>query len=148
MTVEVDAAFSASVDTFAAQVRRRREYEQGLAQNVQYVSNIPLGQITSSGVPLDMPNLMGPRTGQCWEIRRITAATFTGGTVSFYRDSVADTNLVYEFTSAGIALLGGGQLILLPGERLVAQAASLTGNATISIGVVQVAQPWLPAYLL
>lgn len=146
--VQLQVQLTAAVTSLAGELKRANDYQEQLAQNVQYVSNIPLGTITASGVPLDLPTVMGPRTGQCWEVRRMTAATFSGGTVSFYRDAVADSNLVMEFNTPGIVLLGGGQLILQPGERLVAEAGGLAGVATLSIAVIQIGQPWLPAYLL
>ena len=148
LTLEAAASLSASLDGMTAELRKRDRYRQELTQKIRYIGNVPWPQITASATPLDVPVLMGPRTGWAWDVHRITCVTFTGGTVSVYLDGVADPNQVMIFTSAGVSLIGKAQILVEPGHRLIAQAASLVGNATLSIAVTEIAQDMLSDYLL
>lgn len=147
--LQILAGLSASINGLSDQMRRQQDEREQLTQNIRYISNIPYGQITTTGVAYDQPDRMGPRRGFAWDVRRITTTTFSAGTINWYVDAVADNNIVMVFTTAGVSLLGSGQIVIQDGQRLIAQATgSLTGNVSLSIGVVEVAQQWLGAYLL
>lgn len=150
LTLEAAASLSASLDGTTEELRRGRKFRADLLQNIRYIGMIPLPQLTGSGTAnaVDVPNLMGPRTGWAWDVHRFTCVTFTGGTVSFYLDGVADGNQVMVFTTAGVSLLGKAQVLVEPGHRLIAAAVNLTGNATMSLGVTEIAQSYLGDYLL
>ena len=150
LTVEASVALAASLDGLSAEMRRRRDYARELLQNIQYIGLIPWGQITTSGSSgaLNQPTVMGPRTGWAWDVHRITAAGHTGGTVSVYIDAVADGNQVAVFSAAGVLTFGKGQILVESGHWLIAQAASLTGNATLSCAVTHIAQGYVSDYLL
>jgi hypothetical protein len=99
----------------------------------------------------DVPQVFGPKDGHAWVVRRITAATFTAGTVNVYRGLPADNNQVYAFTAAGVFFPGGASLVLLPGDRLTFAAAAgapVTGPVTISLDAVQLTLDLLPRFLL
>lgn len=145
---EAAVKISASLGQATEELRVQNKRYQELANAIRVIAHIPLPLITASNTPLNQPELMGPRTGYAWEVRRITAATFTGGTVNIYIDGVADSNIVLPFAQAGTTFLGGGQLIIQDGHWLIAQGSTLTGNVSISLGVIEIAQPWLGAYLL
>jgi hypothetical protein len=52
------------------------------------------------------------------------------------------------FPVAGTFLFGGGQLIIKAGDRLQFAAETVTGNVTLSIGLIEIDEPWLGEYLL
>jgi len=150
---EILANLNASLSGLAAELRRsndRADRLQEMARSAQYIDHIPLGQITVSGAAgvLDVPNLMGPRTGYFWDVHRYTCSAFTGGTVSVYNGGVADGQQVMVFTSAGVSLVGKAQGIVSPGNRLIAQAAGLSGTATLGIGVTIIRAEYFWDYLL
>jgi len=138
------------LDTIAERLRIANERQNQLAQAIRVISHIPIGQIaTATSGNVNQPELAGPKLGYAWEVRRVTVNTFTAGTVQCYIDSnLAPQNLVLPFASSGVNYPGGGNLILQNGQWLVFAATSITGNADISIGVIEIDQRWLAAYLL
>jgi hypothetical protein len=149
---------TASMDAHTIELRRRNDLEQRMRELSQHVSLIPqitLGQLTASVAQpgnqnaLDVPNLMGPRTGKAWDIHRYTCSAFTGGTVSIYLDAIADGGQVMVFTAAGVSLVGKNQGFVPAGSRLIAAATGLVGTATLAIGgVVEIDRAWVADYLL
>lgn len=144
--------FLASIDAQIGQLTEQAAYQrtrQGtLADSVSYISHITAPVPNAAGI-IKADDVLGPKTGQAWEIRRMTAANFTAGTVAVYLDShQAPQNQLVAFTQAGTFFFGGGQLIISAGDQLVVNASAATGTVFFSIGVVQVAQPWLAEYLL
>ena len=132
------------------ELRKQSDERRALNQAIRYIPQITIPQITTTNGEADYPDMLGPRTGQAWEVRRITVNTFSAGTVGVYLGQHAggDANLILTFPVLGTYLLGGGQLILQPNDRLVFRANSITGNATCTIGVIEIEHRWLGAYLL
>lgn len=129
-------------DALTAEHRRRAELSAAI-----YPFEIPVTSLAASGT-LDQPVHFGPRDGYAWDLRRLTAASFTAGTVAVYRNQAADANQLFTFTSAGTWWIASGQVILRSTERLVLVAAGITGSVTVSGSAIMVAEPWLAEYLL
>lgn len=116
------------------------------------IPHLSQGQITAASANNSSTGieLRGPRTGWWWEVRRITCSDFTGGTVQCYLSHAEDdAQILAPFSVAGTYLLGGGQLLLPAGERLLfASSSAFTGTARIGIGVIQVRADYIAEYLL
>jgi hypothetical protein len=147
LSVDFAASISAAIGPVADELKRARQDRQALLQAVKVIPQITLPQITASGVPLDYPELLSPRSGQAWIVRRVTAATFSAGTVTMYVNGVADSNIIVVFPQAGTYTFGNGEIILMPGQRFIFEGSGLTGNVSVSLGVIEVEQRWLAAYL-
>jgi hypothetical protein len=150
--VEVDLGLTVAIGRLADEMQRRREYEQAMAQAV-HPFELAAGSITvtaGAGTNHDAAKY-GPRDGYAWDIRNLVAASFSAGTVAVYKNSAGqavDANLRFTFTSAGLWQMGTAQLLLLPGQYLTFVAAGITGNVTLSGDGIQVALPFLAAYLM
>lgn len=139
----------ASLETASERLRVQNERYNALAQAIRVIPHIPVGQITSTNGSLNQPELTGPRSGFAWEVRRVTVSTFTAGSVQTFIDSKdGPQNAVLPFAQAGVNYPGSGNLILENGHWLVFAATTITGNADISLGVIEIDQRWLGAYLL
>jgi hypothetical protein len=110
--------------------------------------------ITAPQVPLaagagtlNQPDLLGPHEGFAWDVRRLTAASFTAGTVTAYLNYQADENIVVQWTQAG-SFFFSGNVILGDSDALIFVATGITGQVTISGQAVNVPTPLLPEYLL
>ena len=147
LVLELGADIKAQVGRVADQLDRQARRQQQLQQAIQHIDNIPVPQITTTSGDADYPELLGPRTGFAWDVRRITVATFTAGAVNVYVNGQTDSDLRLVFPQAGTYTLNG-HLILEAGHRLIFSAMGITGNATPSIAVDQIGAAWLPAYLL
>lgn len=154
---QVMAALSASLDGLAGEMRTDRDRRDRLSQLITPFSvpkiAVPYGGATpGNGVGnADVPNLLGPRTGQVWDVHQISTTGWTTGAMSVFLDAV-DGTLVAYFTSAPAVLnFGKGQLLVTAGSRLIAVGA-VTGGATsaaaIAIRGVQMDAGVLADYLL
>lgn len=114
---------------------------------------------TAATVTLGNSELTGPRRGNVWDIRRVTITGLASNDVlSLYRVSSVSSasavpqNLVTTFSNANPAPYapGLGALLLRPNQCLMAYGTSLTTNEQITMTAdgVNVAEPWLGAYLL
>ena len=93
--------------------------------------------LPAAGV-VDDPDRMGPRAGWAWHIAFINATA----AVTVFRDSTRNPPL---FAFPGPGMWEPRQLILLPGQRLVYQAAAAV---TILAEASEISLDWLPSYLL
>jgi hypothetical protein len=148
-TLDVLAGLSLSLgkvaDQLAKQANRQEQFIQAL-----HLIEVPVPQITAASGTVDQPELLGPKTGKVWDVKRITAATFTAGTVSLYSGGVqTDQQLMYVFSQSGTLWFGSNQLMLQAGQRLMFAASStLVGNVTLKIAAVELDAALLPDYLL
>lgn len=149
LNLEIMAGLSASLGQIQQDVTYLRGRHGGLCQSIRYISHITAPTANASGI-IKADDVLGPKTGQCWDIKRITAANFSGGTVSVYLDShQAPQNQLVAFSQAGTYLFGKAQLLLGAGDQLVVNCASATGGTVfVSIGVIQIGAPWLADYLI
>ena len=137
------------------------QYEKWSARRnalFQSMHQVPItpGQITLSGGAgiLQSTELLGPKQGKCWSIRRLTAVGFSAGTVTAYITPAAatTTTLVGEtlvpWASAGTFTFGRGEMLLMPGDFMAFAAATITGTVTIYGRADQLDLWLLPDYLL
>jgi len=155
-TAEADAAglqllasIGATLGKVQAELQWQRDRVTSLAASITPINNIAAPAAFSTGI-IKSPDTLGPKTGQAWIVRRMTAANFTGGTVAVFLDNHnAPQNQLVTFTQAGTFLFGNKQIILTPGQQLVVNTSAATGGTVMfSIDVVQVALIWLPDHLL
>lgn len=167
MTAEIEAAFAAqaapglavagaglevAVGRLAAVLEAQRAAEQA-AMNDIWVAGIPAHAmpLTAGAGTLDVPNELGPRDGLAWAVHWVTAAGFTTGSVSLYLgtpDAVAQSNLRFVFTVAGVWEPPRTSTILLPGDRMVLTGTGITGNVVVTGQVTQMALRALPGFLI
>ena len=133
--LDVWAKIDLRLESMAAAAHEQNRRRDQLRQAIHMV---PVGtvQIPGSGT-LDSPMILGPRAGFWWDVRRLTAAGFSAGTVAAYKNGVADGNQVFAFSSAGVITNGKAQVMLGPGDRLIYVSSNITlntGAAGVSIG--------------
>lgn len=148
--LEVFGQLSAHLGQLTAELREQRLAERRRAGRVWPI-NVQIPQWNGTGtVDYGAPTL-GPPDGMAWAIHRITAATFTAGTVNVYKGLPADNNQLYAFAQAGVWWANRSSFILLPKDRLTFAAASgapVTGTVTISLDATQIGLEYLSDFLL
>jgi hypothetical protein len=146
LEINFAAQICASLDGLKATLDREAAWRQ---KQAQVIRQIPFaGAITLSGGAGtdDQPDKLQAKTGYIWCIRRLTVQGFTAGTVTAYRNSTAGEP-VLPFATAGVNTLGKGQLLLMPGDRLIWSATGITGTASYW-GAADCLESWyLPYYL-
>jgi hypothetical protein len=148
--IRVFADLSANLGRAADEMQHKRQLDARLWQAIRPLPGIVCPQITTTNGLLDQPELLSPRTGYWWDVKTLTAATFTAGSVNVYLGGTGaeDSHLALVFPVAGTYQMGTGQLLVPPGERLIVKAVAVTGNVTSWLTVVEVAAWALPAYLM
>lgn len=148
------------LDVFAGlslRLGRIADVLEGQARDAQQLAaditpfNIQLPQLPLSGGAGNSSGfrqLLRPSDGYAWDVKLITAASFTAGTVSVYRGSQADNNLRFVWTVAGTYTFGTAQFLIRAGEHMLFTATGITGSVSISFDGIQVASPLLAEYLL
>ena len=149
--LDVRAELGVRLESLTAAVAEQNDRAQRL---LQAIHQVPLAtkQIASNGT-IDSPQDLGPSGGFWWDVRRVTAAGFSAGTVTVYKNAVVDGNQVLAFASAGVINMGKAHLLLGPKDRLVYVTANITlnsGAAGVSIGgdALQIESWALPSYLM
>jgi hypothetical protein len=146
--LEVFGQLSAQIGSLTGEMRAQRSAQQAKAGKIWPV-NVQAPQWNGTGT-YD-PGVFGPADGWAWAIHRITAATFTAGTVNMYKGQPADNNQLFAFLQAGANWFARTSFILMPKDRLTFAAAAgspITGPVTISLDATQVALELLPDFLL
>jgi hypothetical protein len=114
--------------------------------------------ITSSAGVLASVDLLSPKAGYMWSIRRLTATLFTAGTVLAYKNGFVQGTTavggepVAPFSAAGVLMFGRGELLLDQNDQLVFTASGITlasGSTGVQInGAADCFERWLlPEYL-
>lgn len=144
------AELSANVGRMADAITAQADRQQSLWRAIRPIPGIAVPPITTTNGKADYPELLAPRSGYWWDVKTITAATFSAGTVNLYAGGTGaeDSELRFVFTTAGTYAFGSAQLLVPPGQRLIFAAQTVTGNVTPSLTVVEVAAWALPAYLM
>lgn len=88
------------------------------------------------------------RQGWVYDVLMLIIATFTVGTVSVYKNFIADEALIYTFPSAGNFQFSKGQLALRYGDQLIFVANTVTGNVTPSMHGNLVRRAIYPEYIM
>lgn len=144
--LEISARLCASLDGVAAAMDRQDAWRRKIAQAVTRVYFA--GSITLSGGAGtdDQPDKLQAKTGYIWGIRRLTAQGYTVGTVTAYRNSTVGEPLI-PFPAAAVNTFGKGQILLLPNDRIVWGATTITGTVSYYGEADCIEQWYLPYYL-
>jgi hypothetical protein len=151
--LEVDAQVSLQLGRLATSLERQRtDAAASRAERSHAIFpfdfNPVLINLATGAGTLNAPAWFSPNEGYFWDIRKITATSFTAGSVAVYENAPNDANAEVVFTSAGSYFFGSGQLILNSNDFLVFVASGITGNVTISGRAVLVRADYLADYLL
>lgn len=108
---------------------------------------IGLTGVTTSQT-VDLPNILGPRTGWYWDIHTIIGQGVSAGSITVYKNS-ANGEQWATFNSSGQVNWGKLQFLLTAGDRLVlVGSASLPATgAAITVAGVQIAAPRFGRYV-
>lgn len=93
-------------------------------------------------------NYVQARQGWVYDVGMLILATFTAGSVSVYKNFIADESLIYTFPQAGNFQFSKGQLALRYGDQLIFVANTVTGNVTPSMHGNLVRRAWFPEYIM
>ena len=144
--VELTARLCASLDGAAAAMDRETAWRQKIALAIRQVPFAGAVTLSAGAGTDDQPDKLQAKTGYIWSVRRITAQGFSAGTVTAYRNSAAGEP-VMPFPVPAVNTLGRGELLLMPGDRLVWSATGITGTVSYW-GVADCFEAWyLPYYL-
>lgn len=154
LSFEFAASLGISIDGLTNELRQARKRAENIAQLIHPFTIPPMamtitGSAGSGTGTLNLPNILGPQTGQYWDVHRISCTGFSAGTVSVYLNQ-NNADLVAVFSSAGVLLNGKAQIILGGNDNLYFSAASATaasGYITISIAGTEIAAPLIGEYL-
>jgi hypothetical protein len=143
LSVQIGKLATAIDQDRAARAAQRRDRSHAIFP-------FPLNPVAIAGSgTINQPVTMAPNDGYYWDVRKLTAASFSAGTVTVYSSvGVSDATEEFVFTSAGVWSPGSGNLIIGPADQLLFVAAGITGNVTISGRAIQVRADYLADYLL
>ncbi len=133
------------------------------ARLFEQLHQVPIGAIqvpiTAGAGAYQMPDLLSPKAGYMWSVRRITASGYSAGTVVVYKNgavvggsAVAGGEPVMPFAAAGTSTAGRGEILLDQNDQLIIVATGITlsaGFAGVQInGAADCFERWLlPEYL-
>ena len=144
--VEVTARLCASLDGIAQRLDRAQAFRQRCAAALTSVPFVGTVTLSSGAGTDDQPDKLTAKTGFIWSVRRITANGWTAGSVTAYRNSSIGEP-VMPFPTPAVNTIGRGELLLMPGDRIVWGATTITGTVSYS-GVADCFESWLlPFYL-
>lgn len=146
--LQLMANLNLAIGRLSDQMEEEKQRGANLALAVRPIPGIAVPQITTANGTADYPELLAPRAGYWWDVKSVTAATFSAGTVNLYAGAKTDSTLRFVFVTSGTFTFGTGQLLVPPGQRLIFTAVSVTGNVTPSLSVIEVADWALPSYLM
>lgn len=142
--VQAFASLSASLDGLAGEMKAARLRNQRQAAVIRQIPLAP-PQANSAGI-IDYPDVLAAKTGFYWSVRRLTLTGWTAGSASVYINSIGG-ELVAPFPVPAVYTYGRGELLLHPGDRLVAASAGITGYVQMN-GAADCLEDWyLPYYL-
>lgn len=152
--VDLWAKLGVRLESLTAQLERRELRREKLYAALHFVQ-LTAPPVDAAGATVDRPDLLGPRWGWLWDIRRLTlapadpASPWTG-TVYLYNARPAPVNFIDAFTAPGplTRWFPKSALLLNPHERLVLVAGpDFTGTAVPGGIATQVKEECLPEYL-
>lgn len=145
-TADIAVALGRLCDRLDRQDMARRARASEAYRQAEFSGTITL---TAGAGTLQDFNRFGSPQGYTWSIRRLTAAGFTGGTLTAYKDSASGEPLAI-FTGATTILpqyFGKGDILIKPMSQIVWSAASITGTVQVW-GVADQVESWLlPSYI-
>src|SRR5271156_969006 len=124
--------------------RRMRLFEQ-LHQVPVACPDIPVN--SGAGV-LQMSDMLSPKAGYMWSVRRLTTTGYSAGTVLGYKNGIVTGTganatavggeAVAPFASAGVLTFGRGELLMDQNDQLIFPATGITltvaGSSGIQVG--------------
>jgi hypothetical protein len=145
--LEVTAQLCAAIETMNAAMARQEERNRRMAMAVR---QIPLSAnqaaLTAGAGTIDQPDSLMVRAGYYWSVRRLTLSGFTAGTAVVYLNGAGGEPFV-PYAQAGTFTFGRGELLMHPGDRLVAVATGITGYVQLN-GAADCFEQWyLPYYI-
>lgn len=112
----------------------------------EQLHQIPIGAIQipiSAGAGVyQMNDLLMPKAGYMWSVRRLTASGYTAGSVIAYKGGAIVGGAYtgggdpFPFSAAGALTIGRGELLLDQGDALVFVATGITLSA--GVGGIQI----------
>lgn len=154
--VEAVLQLNASITGLAGEMGRARKRQEALSQNIWAfeITPIPFVADADGNALLDVPNLLGSRTGQAWAVHRIAITTadpttWTQGTVTVAMNAPQGSPVAF-FPSPSVETYGKGQVLLTANTKLVVSGAGLpVGQAMqFSMAGIQMSATVLADYLL
>jgi hypothetical protein len=137
--------------------RQAARQDQAAMEKFQALHQIPIAQVqiplTAGAGVYQMPDLLAPKAGYMWSVRRLVGALFTAGTVTVYKNGFVSGGVLvggeylFTFPSAGTYTFGRGEILLDAGDNLIYTATGITGLAQVG-GSADCFERWLlPKYL-
>jgi hypothetical protein len=130
--------------------------------NFEVIHQVPIGAIqvpiTAGAGVFQMNDLLMPKAGYMWAVRRLTASGYTAGSVIAYKGGAVVGGAYtgggdpFPFSAAGSATIGRAELLLDQGDPLIIVCTGITLDAThagVQInGAADCFERWyLPHYL-
>jgi hypothetical protein len=134
-----------------AAIDRRRQLAQRMHQVPVGAIQVPLA--LGAGV-FQMADLLSPKAGFMWSVRRLTGSLFSAGSVQVFKNgftsggAATGGELVVTFAAAGTQTFGRGEILLDQNDQLIIVATGITGSVQIQ-GAADCFERWLlPEYLM
>lgn len=152
--VEVMAQLSVSLDAMSSAMgkmtsamQREAQERQRMLQVIRQVPIAPPQMALSGGAgTIDQPDILQAKSGYCWSVRRLAITGFSAGTVTVCLNSALGEPIAL-YATAGVELIGRGEMLLHPMDRLVFVGATITGNVQVN-GSADCFESWyLPQYI-
>jgi hypothetical protein len=109
--------------------------------------------LTAGAGAIQFADLLSPKAGFMWSLRRLVGTLFTAGTVTVYKNGYVAGGVavggepLFTFPSAGTYTFGRGEILLDQNDQLVIAATGITGSVQIN-GSADCFERWLlPSYL-
>lgn len=145
------AAASLSLEASLGRIAQHMDGERKRAEAMRLIHPVPITcpqpVLTAGAGTINQPDMLGPHDGYYWDVRHLTAAGFTVGSVSVYLNYQADENLKGTFPQPGI-LTFSGNLMLGDSDALIFVCTGITGQVTIGGQAVNIPSRLVPWYLL
>jgi hypothetical protein len=131
-------------------------------RHLETLHQVPIGAvqvpITASAGVFQMNDLLMPKAGYMWSVRRLTASGYTAGSVTVFKGGAIVGGAYtgggdpFPFSAAGAATIGRAELLLDQGDALIVVCTGITlaaGFAGVQInGSADCFERWyLPHYL-
>ena len=147
LELDIGAQLVAAVGSMTAMLEQQERQRQAQSQAVRQV---PLtGPPPNAAGIIDMPDLLMAKTGYYWSVRRLVLSGFSAGTAVVYRNSAITGvgEVLVPYAAAAAFTFGRGEMLLMPGDRLVVQATGITGTVQLN-GAADCFEQWyLPYYI-
>ena len=156
--LRVMAELSVNLGRVATALEDQQAKWQRQRQAIRPIPGIVVPQITTTNGVADFPELCSPRMGYWWDVHAITVNTFSAGSVLVYLSgggsgggnsgALADSNLRFTFAAKGQQSFGKAQFMIPPQMRVIFSASGITGNASPTLYVTEIAAWAMSDYLL